>query len=214
MKEEINRLIYAKLLSPYLKESIKILDVGCSDAKNFKYLSRANSPFRYYGIDIDKDNLKKAKINNLYVIKADLENSFLPVKEKFDIIIITEVLEHLRSPSALIEQITGLLKEDGKVLISLPNEYNLLTRLRILLNCGLDDNALESRDKHIHFPTLSQSKRFIEKHFKIIKIKYWSSSGGRIELLLKVIPDTFFVSLANLIPSLFCRGVIFLCSKN
>ena len=96
----------------------------------------------------------------------------------------------------------------------MPNEYNLLSRIRVLLNLGIDDHALEARDKHLHFPTILQSTNFIKAYFDIINVKYWSSSGGRLNFLLKYIPDSFFTFLANLIPGLLSRGIIFLCRKN
>jgi SAM-dependent methyltransferase len=213
MKQEISRVIYRKLAAPYLRDGSAVLEIGCCDAKNFSYLSEGKS-IKYYGVDLDDSSLKVAAGNNVPVIKADLEGNFLPFKSKFDMIIITEVLEHLKSPEELLKQIKLLLKGNGLVLISLPNEYNIFSRVRALFGLGIDDNALQTKDKHLHFPTILQSTNFIKAYFDIINVRYWSSSGGRLHFLLKYIPDSFFTFLANLIPGLLSRGVIFLCRKN
>lgn len=213
MKQEISRVIYRKLAAPSLKDGSVILEIGCCDAKNFQYLSEGKS-LKYFGVDLDDNSLKVAAGNNVSVIQADLEGNFLPFKSKFDMIIMTEVLEHLKSPEKLLMQIKLLLKDNGLVLISLPNEYNIFSRVRVLLGLGIDDNALQSKDKHLHFPTISQSINFIKAYFDIVNVRYWSSSGGRLNFLLKYMPDTFFTFLANLMPGLFSRGVIFLCRRN
>ena len=212
-RKDIKRLLYADFLYPYLKKGIKILDLGTFDGETYKYLSTNKIHFTYYGIDMDEDILKKTKQDNLYLIIADLEGNFLPIRSKFDIIILTEVLEHLKSPSRLMEQINDLLSESGKVLISLPNEYNIFSRLRVLLGFGIDDYALKGKDKHLHFPTIFQSREFIRDYFDIIRIGYWSSSGGRLNFLLKIIPDDFLSFVCKFAPDYLSRGVIFLCSK-
>ncbi|MBU1727420.1 MAG: methionine biosynthesis protein MetW [Candidatus Omnitrophica bacterium] len=210
MKPEINRLIYSELASPHLKSGSRVLEIGCCDAKNFYYL-RELKPVSYFGVDLDDANLKLASANNVRVIKADLEKGYFPFKSRFDLIIITEVLEHLKSPGNLLDKIRPFLNAGGLVLVSLPNEYNLFSRLRALFGMGIDDNALKSMDKHLHFPTVTQSIGFMKEHFWVIGIKYWSSSGGRLSFFLRFIPDSFFTFLAGLMPGLFSRGVIILC---
>lgn len=213
-KNDIKRLMYADFLRPYLKKGARILDVGCSDDHTFGYLSAAGSPFTYYGIDMVEHNLKGAdRDNNLFLIAADLEDGSLPVKSKFDIVILAEVLEHLKSPDRLMRQVSGILADNGTILISLPNEYNILSRLRVLSGLGIDDAALADKDKHLHFPTIAQSRKFVAGHFKIIRTGYFSSSGGRLSFLLKIIPDAFLTFLCRFAPDYLSRGVIFLCKK-
>ena len=86
--------IYKDLLSPFLKDDIKLLDVGCYTADMLKLI-----PFRvdYLGIDFDVNALEIAKQRGAKIIRLDLENEEIPLTEKFDIILATEILEHLMS---------------------------------------------------------------------------------------------------------------------
>lgn len=198
------------LLSRYIKEEVTILDIGCYTADPLKFLPAS---VNYYGIDGDESALEIAKKRGASVIKLDLENEQIPLTRKFDIILATELLEHLKDPEKLIKQIKSLLKEDGVVLISLPNECTFYHRFKVLIGKGIDGTGFAPH-YHLHFPTIKQNNKFIESYFKIIKKCYWVHLGsGKIEKILSKIPLKFWMQIANLRPSLFARGVIYLCRK-
>ena len=47
----------------------------------------------------------------------------MPFKDKtFDIAICSEVIEHTQNPGVLLENISNILKPEGKLIISIPNE--------------------------------------------------------------------------------------------
>ncbi len=206
--------IYESLLSPFLKESVNVLDIGCYTADLLKLLPTSVD---YYGIDSDKEALKIARKRGAKVIKVDLENERIPLDQKFDIILATEILEHLKDPEKLIQQIKHLLKKNGVVLVSLPNECTLYHRLKVLFGRGIDGTGFAPH-YHLHFPTIKQNDEFMEKHFKTIEKRYWIhiGVGGKWEKLLSTIPDRIWMRLANLYPSLFARGLIYLakCKGN
>jgi SAM-dependent methyltransferase len=88
-----------------------------------------------YSFDYLRDNRK------LVWIKADLSppcdiicdfnaaNLILPFgKGTFDLVICTEVLEHLLWPQQLLKEVNRVLRADGKVLLSVPNIASLSYR--------------------------------------------------------------------------------------
>ena len=101
-----------------------------------------------------------------------------------------------------------LLKENGVVLISLPNECTLYHRLKMLIGKGIDGTGFAPY-YHLHFPTIKQNDEFIEKYFKIIEKRYWvhTGVGGQLELIFSLIPDGMWMKIVNLFPSLFARGL-------
>ena len=111
-------------------KKLKILDVGCGGGIICEPLARLGA--RVTGIDFAPNNIKAAKIHSKknklkinYIFK-DIEKSKLD--EKFDIILMFEVLEHLDNWKKTIKNIKKNLSKNGKIIISTINR-NLLSKL-------------------------------------------------------------------------------------
>lgn len=100
--------------------SKKILDVGCGAGPYTIFLNKNN--IKTTGIDLDDRLLKKAGryLGNQYFIKASALK--LPFnKNSFDVILMSEILEHLDDKKAISEA-RRLLRSDGYLIISVPTE--------------------------------------------------------------------------------------------
>jgi 2-polyprenyl-3-methyl-5-hydroxy-6-metoxy-1,4-benzoquinol methylase len=160
--------LYADLLKPYLNPGVKILDIGgyMADLKLF-----FPNFVEYYVADFDKEALKIAKKRGAKVKQYDFDSKKFsdPFKgEMFDILVCTEVLEHVLDSPFVLQSFLTKLKKGGIVLISLPNENMLYHRLLSLIGIGIDSCAFKLF-KHLHHPTIEQSKEFIGKYLKIEK---------------------------------------------
>lgn len=205
------------LLKPYLKRNIKVLDIGCYTSAILDFLP---SNIEYYGVDFDEKALEIAENRGAKVKFVKFDEEEIIFNHQFDIIICTEVLEHLKNPYHLMEQIKRLLNKNGTVLISLPNECTAYHRIMCLIGKGVDLCAFQLF-KHLHLPTIKQSKDFVSIFFIIAKKAYFVNPGGRcsrwegLGRITSKIPYSFWTILARLMPGLFARGVIFLCkTKN
>jgi len=71
--------------------------------------------------------------NRIHTLVADLH--FPPFRKKFDVIICSEVLEHLTNDKTALAALSSVLNEDGLLLITLPNairlEFSELFRLAL-----------------------------------------------------------------------------------
>lgn len=207
---------YQEFLIPYFQHKIKVLDIGGyrGELKNI-----LPSNIDYYVLDFDQKALDKAKKRGAKIEKINFDEQKISWgKEKFDIVVATEVLEHLKDPARHLLEIRRLLKDNGVFLVSLPNENMLYHRLMSLFGLGIDYFAFKPF-KHLHLPTISQSRKFLGSQFDIVREDYYINVGAqasRLEFLggfLKLIPDFFWEFLAHLWPSGFARGTIFLCKK-
>ena len=101
----------------------KILDYGCGFGQNLKKLKHNNYK-NIYGVDIDPTAIQSCQNNNLIVKKLDLENLKNPYDFKFDVIILSHIIEHIQK-SKIITTLTFIknefLSENGKLLIAVPN---------------------------------------------------------------------------------------------
>lgn len=192
----------ARLLLPFLKDNDLVLDVGCFTQEARKYYP----PWiKYLGID-QRQFHPETKV-------VDLNHGFEPIPCQAALCL--ETLEHLVDPSDTLESIRQSLPDGGYLVVSLPNENTLFHRIRAL--CGTADaGCFDPEGKHLHLPSLSQSRAFLTGKYEIVQTFYYISPtacGSRQEYLgrvLKLIPDQVWQLLADRIPSLFARGFIFL----
>jgi ubiquinone/menaquinone biosynthesis C-methylase UbiE len=62
---------------------------------------------------------------NIEVVKDDIVNSQFP-SASFDLILCSEVIEHIRDSQAALTEIARILKPDGVLILSTPQKYSLL----------------------------------------------------------------------------------------
>lgn len=124
--------IRSRILSLILKhektEKLTLLDAGCGMGLASIYWS---SKFKkVFGVDLDKSKIREAKtiakengIKNVEFKSSDLlKNKF--TKEKFDIAICFEVIEHVKDYKKLIKTLSMRVKKNGEIIISFPsNSY-------------------------------------------------------------------------------------------
>jgi SAM-dependent methyltransferase len=117
-KRDLNLLFF----DSFLKNSKKILDIGCSLGRIISI-----SPEKIQGIDIDNDALKIAKERGYNVKYANVTKK-LPFKNNsFDAIYCSHLVEHLDDPLYLMKEIKRILKKNGRGVIITP-DYIMTSR--------------------------------------------------------------------------------------
>jgi len=107
----------------YVPEKGMILDVGCGIGYFDNYLFLTSNERKIYGIDYDEKRINLAKKSlteqSEKNIKFELKNVLDFKEEKFDCIIIYDVIHHLNfmQLSSLIKKISNCLKNEGILLI-------------------------------------------------------------------------------------------------
>lgn len=169
------------LVAEELGESKTILDVGC----NKGYLKRLAPTNFFYGIDNDRNDLETAKIKQGYVETFEMNlNEYANFKtdKKFDVIVFSDILEHLVFPQKVLEYFTkNYLNQGGKVIVSLPNVANFSTRLDLLLGkFDYMESGILDRT-HLHLYTLKTARELMKKcGLKVIEEKFSSNNFGGI----------------------------------
>jgi 2-polyprenyl-3-methyl-5-hydroxy-6-metoxy-1,4-benzoquinol methylase len=112
--------IVLEMIKKHSKTSDRILDVGCSDGKILKSLM-ADGYTKLYGVDIQEDANHAFDDTKIHFASCDFENEEIPFAGKFDLIIISDVLEHTFSPQTVLYDLRPKLGPAGKIVFSMPN---------------------------------------------------------------------------------------------
>lgn len=140
-----------------------VLDVGCSEGTLSKKMKDNNCTV--VGIELDEDAAKKAGKFCKEVLVGDVESVKISsgYEKYFDIILFADILEHLKEPSEVLLRFSKYLKDDGVIIISVPNIANWRIRFQLLFGnfdyqeYGILDNS------HIKFFTEKSTKNMIKE---------------------------------------------------
>jgi SAM-dependent methyltransferase len=110
--------------------TVRILDVGVGLGRLLERIrSSEYLNLDLYGVDISLPYLRIAHSKGLNVAMAKIED--MPyVAEYFDIIICTDVLEHVVDLNLCISKILTCLKPNGKLIVRVPNREDLSSYLK------------------------------------------------------------------------------------
>lgn len=114
-----------------------VLDLGCADGGSlFAVHRRMERPgIRYVGVDLDRQALTRAAKRVAYRNYTNIELRFGEVtktglpSEFADVVLSSEVAEHLLQPRLLFEEIWRLLKPGGRAVVTTPNLSNYPLRM-------------------------------------------------------------------------------------
>lgn len=103
-----------------------ILEIGSVPCQFTSLLDRAG--YDVTGVDVDPDRIRPfVESYELDVLKCDVERNGLPVDDDtVDLVLLTEVLEHLRiDPLYALREVRRVLRPEGELLLTTPNQYRL-----------------------------------------------------------------------------------------
>ena len=135
----------------------RVLEIGT--ATGYLTAEMANLGCQVTGIEQDEEMAQLAQPYCAQMRVGDVENMNLEELGRYDAIIFGDVLEHLRNPSLVLQQLSGLLEPGGKILMSLPNVANWWVRLNLLFGRFNYRPVGILNESHLRFFTLKTAKQ-------------------------------------------------------
>lgn len=197
--------IISKIVELYPGGSLqnkKILDIGC-----YPYhlgLALENLGFEVYGISSEHEPIK----NNPRISSLNIETDKFPYPDNFfDLILCTEVLEHLlRTPAIPLREIKRVLNPGGLAVITTPNVLRSQNRISLLIgksiypgNKAYYDEEVGDADfyyRHNKEYTLKEMEELIiSSGFKIKTKAYFVSYTP---FRKRQFPDNFFLKIGKM----------------
>lgn len=175
------------------KDNLTVLDLGCG-------LGGIAFPLGYLGylvvgVDIDSRSIEECNKRNTFpnatYVVADI--AALDLRQQFDVVVCSEVIEHSAHPECLLETMSRHLKVDGIGIVTVPNGYSLyelvfsrlfeklgVTRLfhklpskvyRALTGSPSPYHSLNIFCGHVQFFSLSRVRRLLnETGFQLVDV--------------------------------------------
>lgn len=142
------------------KSGINILDVGCGDGVMIYLMSKRNKMntknINYFGVDGSEESLEVARKKNPKVKFVCSDVRRLPFEnEKFDVIVSSDVIEHIKTPSKMLNEIRRVSKNNALIVIGTP--------IRV------SENPLDDMHVHEFFP--KEFKKLCSKYFHFVELR-------------------------------------------
>jgi 2-polyprenyl-3-methyl-5-hydroxy-6-metoxy-1,4-benzoquinol methylase len=124
----IHEARYKTILGHLINKKLRILDIGCYPYHLGAALELMGHDV--YGIASEHEPIKRKKI-----VVCNIEKDIFPFKDNFfDMVLCTEVLEHLpQSPAFTLREARRVTMPQGHILITTPNIARSINRFKLLL---------------------------------------------------------------------------------
>ncbi|MBI1826547.1 MAG: class I SAM-dependent methyltransferase [Planctomycetes bacterium] len=150
----------------------RVLEVGCGGGHILKMFPQAELT----GVDVSGRMLEKSRRNlsgfRVNLLQGELEEVRLPA-ESFDVIVCSEVLEHVVDPDEMLRSMRRLLRPTGRAIITIPNDHLIESLKRTIVQTGLSHLPMFRRiswggdEFHLHRWTLAEASELISREFAI-----------------------------------------------
>ena len=189
-----------RLIKSFNGEKLKILDIGVGDGIYENILSDCSlGEVEFYGVDISEKQLVRSKkyLKDFKIVDLNKEN--IPYGSGlFDIVIVSEILEHVFYPEKVLNDSSRVLKNGGYLVLTYPNSGALQLRLSLfftghspLLNYG-------QNKEHIRFFNKKDILGMITSKVKITHYQGLDSFlFGKWNFPIKIVTPRFLQVLGN-----------------
>lgn len=165
------------------KENLCLMEIGCACGGTLLQIKSHNPSAEIYGVELSESAAAVAK-NFGTVLQQDM----LLIKDekynnKFDYILMGDVLEHIVDTDGALDKVYGWLKKGGQLLVSVPNISNITVLSELMLGqFTYRDSGILDRT-HMRFFTFKEMKTLLEHHgFKVQNQRHTKYDYGLSEL--------------------------------
>ena len=153
----------------------RILDVGCGNG-DFIALAKERG-YSVQGVDVSASSVRLCRKRNLDVVQGTLSD--LPLEQKFDILTMWDVVEHVPDPFVLLHRAWNLLRPGGHLVIKTPLVSDSTFRI-VSAVPPLAGRVLQT-PKHVQFFTKRSLNRLAhETTFEAVTIETLGAMRQRV----------------------------------
>ncbi len=190
------------------KNGKSLLDIGCGSGGLLKNVKEKYTYERLVGITHSEEESYEVKKMGAEALVADINSfNFLSLNEKFDVIVLSHVLEHLVNPWDVLERVSKILNKDGCLIIALPNVLFYKQRMQFIkgrFQYSLEGGLMDIT--HLRFFDYSGAKSILSRINGLTKDEFYTTGNFPLGIFRSLMPgiakviDNFMVGY---LPGLF-----------
>lgn len=153
-----------KLFQALPAKAHRVLELGCANGRLGRRYKELNPGTVWWGVDLSAQALDAARPHLDRVFEMDLDRADLSVLGGgFDVIVIGDLLEHVREPLRLLEALYDLGTADAQIVCCLPNMGHLSVIERLVAGDISYDRMGLLDQTHVRFYSASSAfKTFLD----------------------------------------------------
>jgi 2-polyprenyl-3-methyl-5-hydroxy-6-metoxy-1,4-benzoquinol methylase len=135
-EKEFNHARYDEILTISSKaigalKGKSLFDIGCGFGELLRYCSEKG--MNCAGLEVAPESVEELRGEGFEVYLSDIESDYSVVGDnRYDIVTMLNVLEHLREPARILYHIReNLLKPGGVLVVDVPNEFSVFQELAV-----------------------------------------------------------------------------------
>ena len=184
-----------------ITSSSRVLDVGCGTGELGRSLNGNQCNVTGWDLKLDRAHANREAYQLLE--EHDIEKQGFG-SEKYDVIVFSDVLEHLNDPEKVLEKSRESLNAGGMILVSLPNVAYMDNRVGLLKgNWNYTDAGILDRTHLKFFTLLTAEQLLVSAGFRIQEIE------PEIPVIRSAWKSNIFSILSQAWPGLFAIGWVF-----
>jgi SAM-dependent methyltransferase len=153
-----------KLLQAIPSDARQVLELGCAHGRLGQRFKETHPDTRWTGVELNTEAARQAAtvLDRVIVRDLDLEG-WAGLGNPFDVIVIGDLLEHLKDPEAALSALYELGAPDARIVCCLPNMTHLSVIHRMIAgDISYDENGLLDRTHTRFFSPSSAFKTFLD----------------------------------------------------
>jgi 2-polyprenyl-3-methyl-5-hydroxy-6-metoxy-1,4-benzoquinol methylase len=111
----------------YIKEFDSVLDIGSGRGAFTKYIDKKVD---YVGLELSSKAVTYAQKENINVIEETIENHSINNKNKYDVVVSFQVLEHITNINSFVSASIDTIKPNGLFIIAVPNNDSFIKNIQ------------------------------------------------------------------------------------
>ena len=169
------------IIERFLKNAIpyeSVLDLGAGKGDDLLIAKKIaiNDSLKLYAIESFLPNVEILEGKNIEVFNCDIERDRFPFDdESIDIIMVNQVMEHVKDVFWILHEVTRVLKKGGHYIVGVPNLAAFHNR--ILLTMGKQPSTIKNNSAHVRAYTKNDFRRLVNSGFDGYQLKDFKGSN-------------------------------------